>query len=183
MMGKYFDKSIVTELAKSVKTVIQIRNEIFLKYNIDILDNDTISSLQFFDTIKTIDEKYNCNFSRNGEDGKTIIENKEIHVEIKTSKTLKGKTSFAFHAKGLIDHKCYIFNVWEKNTLKPLRCYYVINPSKVNMINKKLLEMSKEWERKPTTKAGYDVIRINEIFLEEMIESKKNINNCEVYIL
>lgn len=188
-MSKYFDKDVLSEIVDSVEKIKEMRNTIFEKHGIDILDNDSISLSTFFGLIKDVDSDYNCNFSRNGEDGYTVINGNKIFVESKSSKVEKSKkgiyrtTSFAFHAKGLINHQAYLFNVWDKNDLKPVRCYYVRNPKNVAKINKRLKQLSEEWSSKPLTKAGYDVIRIEEDMLIKMVDTSSNAKNQKVYLL
>ena len=182
-MAKYLNDSSVLEIINSVEKIIEIRNVIYKNHEIDILETDTISLTKFFGIIRSIDPNYNCNYSRNGEDGKTLFDNKEIKIETKTSKINKGKASFAFHAKGLINHDLYIFNVWHKENLTPLRTYYVRTPTNVKKLNDTLQNLSEEWQRKPATKAGYDVIRIHENLLESMIEKTETVNGCKVHYL
>lgn len=188
--SKYFDPESLTEISNSIEIVKTIRNDMYKKYKVDILDNDSISLASFYTIIKKIDVNYNCNFSRNGEDGHTMINGKIVKIESKCSKVEKkkngfyGKTNFAFHAKGLINHQAYIFNVWSKDELEPLRCYYVKDPKNVAKINDKLQQLSDEWSKKPLTKAGYDVIRIEEDMLIEMIKKSSNsIEKDKVYLL
>jgi hypothetical protein len=182
-MAKYLDSSSMLDLIESVKKIKQIRNEIYNKYEIDIIENDAISLVSFYEIIKNIDPNYICNFSRNGEDGRTILNDKEVHIENKCSKILKGNSSFAFHARGKINHEIYLFNVWNKSTLLPMRCYYVRNPDNVLILNNKLKFLAEKWEKKPVTKNGYDVIRIEESLLKKMIETKLDVFGCEVNYL
>lgn len=182
-MSKYFNEISMSEISQAVENVIDIRNKIYMKYDIDIIENDRISLTKFYGIIKSVDPTYKCNYGRQNEDGKIIIENIETNVESKTTKLLKGKASFAFHAKGLINHDAYLFNVWCKKTLTPLRCYYVKNPKNINVINKELDRLSKEWKKKPSTRAGYDVIRIKEEMLEKLVESSAIVNKCKVFFL
>lgn len=177
------------EIIDAVNNIKKIRNLIFEKYKIDVLDNDSISLASFVNLIKDVDSTYNCNFSRNGEDGRTLIDDRIVNIESKCSKVEKSKnnsykkTSFAFHAKGLIKHEAYLFNVWDKNDLKPVRCYYVRNPKNVEKINKRLKQLSEEWSSKPLTKAGYDVIRIEEDMLIQMTNASSSTKNQKVYLL
>lgn len=188
-MSKYFTKTVLSEIIEATDKIKNIRNGIYLKYGVDILDNDSISLSTFFNIIRQIDPEYNCNFSRNGEDGYTIIDGNQIHIETKSTKVKKNKkgkhttTTFAFHAKGLINHDAYIFNVWDKKTLDPVRCYYVKKKINVEKINSELKKLSEEWEKKPLTKGGYDVIRIDEKMLLNITKEFKQIDNCKVYVL
>ena len=170
--------------------IIEFRNAEMVKSGIDYLDNDNMSLGVFAPIIKKIDPNYEPNFARNGDDGFTIQDDKEIGVESKTSKVKKykrkkgyPKATFAFHAKGLISYDRYAFCTWDKNTLQPLSIYYVKDSKNVTAINDELKILSDEWSRKPTTKAGYDVIRIKEIMLTDMIKTTKDIDGCKVYIL
>ena len=170
--------------------IIDLRNKLMVESGIDALANDTISLGVFASIIKKIDPHYKPNFARNGHDGFTIQDDKEIGVESKTSKVEKykkkkgyPKAKFAFHAKGLISYDRYAFCTWDKNTLQPLSIYYVKDSKNVTAINDELKILSDEWSRKPTTKAGYDVIRIKEIMLTDMIKTTKDIDGCKVYIL
>lgn len=187
--SKYFDAETLNEIVDAVECIKTIRNQIYNKYKIDLLDNDSVSLASFFNLIRDVDHTYNCNFSRNGEDGYTLVDGQTVNVESKCSKVEKSKknsykkTSFAFHAKGLINHKAYLFNVWDKNDLTPVRCYYVKNPKNVAKINKKLKELSDQWSSKPLTKAGYDVIRIEEDMLIEMANFLPETKNDKVHVL
>ena len=174
----------------TITKIIELRNELIAESGIDALDNDTISLGVFASIIKKIDLHYKPNFARNGHDGFTIQDDKEIGVESKTSKVKKykrkkgyPKTSFAFHAQGLISYERYAFCTWDKNTLQPLSIYYVKDSKNVTAINDELKILSDEWSRQPTTEAGYDVIYIKEIMLTDMIKTTKDIDGCKVYIL
>lgn len=187
-MSKYFDSENLNEIIQAVNQVIQIRNDLLLKHGVDILENDTASLSTFVNIIKEIDPNYNCNFSRNGEDAKTMLNGVVTKIENKTTKlqkTKKGykKASFAFHAEGLIEHDAYLFNIWDKYTLKPIKSYYVVDCENVKRINEKLVLLSNEWKNKPKTKAGYDVIYLHEDMLEKMIVSTSVINECKVHVL
>jgi hypothetical protein len=179
--SKYLDSESLDKINNSIEIVKKIRNDIYKNYKIDILDNDSISLASFYNIIKKVDSNYNCNFSRNGEDGHTIIDGVTVKIESKCSKVAKkkngsyGKTNFAFHAKGLIKHQAYIFSVWSKDDLEPLRCYYVKDVKNVAKINERLQKLSDEWSKKPATKAGYDVIRIEEDMLLKMLQTSSNI--------
>ena len=139
--------------------------------------------------IKKIENSYSPNFARNGEDGHIEINDIFEDVELKTSKVKalkKGgysKTSFAFHADGLLYHQKYIFNTWDKNSLLPISVFYITSADSIKIINEELAKLSTAWSIKPKTKGGYDVIRIKEELLLSMIKETKIIDNCKVYIL
>lgn len=188
-MSKYFSQTVLNEIVDAVEKIKSIRNDIYQKYKVDILDNDAVSLSSFVNIVQSIDPNYNCNFSRNGEDGYTLIDNKRVEIESKTTKVVKTrkkdykKTTFAFHANGLIDHQTYLFNLWDKDTLLPVRCYYVKDPINVDKINKLLRNLSENWKKKPPTRGGYDVIHLSEDVLINMIKETHEVNNCKVYSL
>ena len=188
-MTLYLDESNLKTVMEAHEQIRIIRNNTFIKTGVDVLENDTVSLLSFAPYLRKIDPNYNPNFARNGDDGNTIKGNAVKGVESKTTKVnplKKGgysKATFAFHAKGLINHEIYSFNTWDKNTLTPQSLYYAQNPKNVKVINKELENMSEEWSKKPATKAGYDVIRIKEDMLKEMVETTEDINGCKVHTL
>lgn len=187
--SKYLDTTGLNEIMQMSKVVKDIRNEMYKKYKIDLLDNDTISLSTFASIIQKFDQSYNCNFARNGEDGQTMLDNRSVKIETKTvkmkvsKKGKYGKSAFAFHAKGILDNEAYTFNIWDKDTLQPIRCYYVVDAENVKIINRILKKLSEEWHEKPTTKAGYDVIHLKEDVLISLAKSATMIDNCKVYLL
>lgn len=188
-MAIYINESLLFDHINAAEKIIEIRNNIINMCGIDLTENDTLSSLVFSPIIKKIENSYSPNFARNGGDGRIKINDIFEDVELKTSKvkSLKkggySKTSFAFHANGLLYHEKYIFNTWDINTLSPVSVFYITSADSIKIINEELAKLSTAWSLKPKTKGGYDVIRIKEELLLSMIKETKIIDNCKVYIL
>jgi hypothetical protein len=187
-MANYFEKSTLLELDIYRKKIFELREEAYKKFNIDILDNDTLSALSIYEIVKEYDLEYNINFARNGEDGKSgkvLIEQKASRVK-KKKKTVGvyDTASFQFHAMGDIEYNRYIFATRDKETLSLIRLYDISIKDNILKIQQHLLGERKKWEDK-NKQLGYtqkrDVIVLPENLLFDLINVKKQIiNNVEV---
>jgi hypothetical protein len=159
-MANYLDKSALIELDEYRKKIFALREEAYNKFKIDVLDNDTLSALSIYEIVSQYDSNYNINFSRNGEDGKSLIETKtgtpkEILIEQKASRIEKKKRSglypsagFQFHAMGNIEYDRYIFAARDKGTLELIRIYDISVKENTKLVQKHLLGERSKWEDK-----------------------------------
>jgi hypothetical protein len=80
-MAKYLLKHEIQDLIYIRNIIFPEREKAYKKYLIDVLDNDTLSSLQIYEIVSEYDDSYNINFSRNGEDAQS----NGINIEHKCS--------------------------------------------------------------------------------------------------
>jgi len=187
-MSKYLEQSSLLGLDVYRKKIFELREEAYKKYNIDILDNDTLSALSIYEIVNQYDVDYNINFARNGEDGKSgkvLIEQKASRVEKKKKGFgVYATASFQFHAMGDIEYDRYIFVTRDKETLNLIRLYDISIKDNVLKIQQHLLGERKKWEDK-NKQLGYtqkrDVIVLPENIMFDLVNVKKQtINNVEV---
>ena len=88
-MAKYLEPQQVDELNEYRKKIVELRNEAYKKFKIDILDNDTMSALSIYEIVKQYDAEFNINFARNGEDAKSG----DVLIEAKASRLERKKKS------------------------------------------------------------------------------------------
>lgn len=188
-MAKYFQPNELEDMLIEFKEIVKHRINIFQKYGVDLLDNDTGSALMVWELITSYDNGYNINLARNGEDAisnGTIIEQKCSNVK----PTKKGKVSlakFQFHAMGTLEYPRYIFIVRRKDNLNLARIYDIKNIENVNLIQKNLLSQREAWLEKgkkdPVKNMKRDVIYLPEALLTDNIKLTKTvINNCEIFV-
>ena len=187
-MSKYLDKSSLTELNEYRKKIFALREEAYRKFEIDVLDNDTLSALSMHEVIEHYDSDYNINFSRNGEDGKSngvLIEQKATKVKKYKKSGLYKNGAFMFHAQGNIEYDRYIFGTRDEVTLDLIRIYDISDPANVLLVQNHLLAQRAAWEDK-NKKLGYtqkrDAITLPEVLLINNLvnNTQQIINNCEV---
>ena len=187
-MSKYLDKSSLTELNEYRKKIFALREEAYRKFEIDVLDNDTLSALSMHEVIEHYDSDYNINFSRNGEDGKSngvLIEQKATKVKKYKKSGLYKNGAFMFHARGNIEYDRYIFGTRDEVTLDIIRIYDISDPANVLLVQNHLLAQRAAWEAK-NKKLGYtqkrDAITLPEVLLINNLvnNTQQIINNCEV---
>jgi len=188
-MAKYFQPHELQDMLNEFKEIVQHRVQIFQKYGVDLLDNDTGSALMVWELITSYDNGYNINLARNGEDAisnGTIIEQKCSNVK----PTKKGKISsanFQFHAMGTLEYPRYIFIVRRKDSLDLARIYDIKQKANVDLIQHHLLSQRDTWLEKgkenPVKNMKRDVIYLPEKLLNSNIKLTKTvINNCEIFV-
>ena len=187
-MANYLDKSALTELDEYRKKIFALREEAYKKFEIDLLDNDTLSALSMHEIIEQYDPEYNINFARNGEDGKSgevLIEQKASRVEKKKKTGVYPNASFQFHAQGDIEYDRYIFATRDRVTLDIIRIYDISVEENVKLVQEHLLGQRQEWEDRCAKDKKYmkrDVIVLPEdLLIAKLANSTRQvINNCEV---
>jgi hypothetical protein len=183
-MAKYLGTDAIEHLIEVRDRIFKERSDPYLKYTVDVLDNDVLSSLSIYEIVSQYLENYNINFARNGEDamvGEVIIEQKCSNI-----KKPKDKAGFQFHAMGNLEYPRYIFAVRQKENLKILRLYDISTKENVAMVKNHLLEERRLWlerGRLDESKMKRDVILLPEKTLLEnlTIEAQLTINECEVH--
>jgi len=174
-MANYLEATDLVALDEYRRKIFALRAEAYAKFKIDVLDNDTLSALSIYEVVSQYDKNYNINFSRNGEDGKSLVENKvgiptEILIEQKASRIEKKKNGlypyagFQFHAMGNIEYDRYIFATRDKGTLDLVRIYDISSKENTALIQTHLLGEREKWlerGRKDQTKMKHGVIVIH----------------------
>jgi len=187
-MANYLDKSVIAELNEVRKKIFELREEAYKKHKIDVLDNDTLSSLCIHEVVSQYDVDYNINFSRFGEDAKSnevIIEQKCSRIEKKKRSGLYPDAVFQFHAMGNLEYPRYILSARNKADLELIRIYDVSQPDNVKIILEHLLNERNKWlaaGRLDEKKMNRDIISIPEDLLKEKLAITKTevVNGCEV---
>lgn len=182
-MANYLDNATIEALIEIRNKIFELRNAAYTQYEIDVLDNDTLSSLSIWEIVSTYDPDYNVNFSRNGEDALS----NGIKIEQKCSSVKQNKkgefpnAEFQFHALGDIEYPRYILAIRDKSTLELLKIYDIQKNENTKTIINHLLEKREKWVEAGAKK--YDVITQPEkVLLENIKFSEKTIKNCKVYV-
>lgn len=182
-MAKYLDPIDIQDLIETRNKIFEIRNAAYQKHGIDVLDNDTLSSLSIWEIVSNYDPDYNVNFSRNGEDALSNgvkIEQKCSNIKPKKNGKLPN-ADFQFHALGDIEYPRYILAVRDKNTLELIKIYDIQKKENTKAIVEHLLEKRKNWLDAGAKK--YDVITQPEkVLLENITFSEKTVKNCKVFV-
>jgi hypothetical protein len=178
----YLDTDSIKELIAHREKIHDVRKEVYNKFDIDILANDTLSSLSIWEIVRQYDPDYNTNFHRNGEDGKSkgvLIENKCATVTPAVKGTV-GKAGFQFHAQGKLDHDRYIFAVRRKDNLKLARLWDISSAKGVAVVQKCLHAGKQQWIDKGMP--NHDAIVVPEKILFDLQENESEIiDGCMVY--
>lgn len=194
-MANYFKPADLKVMDEVRKKIYILREEVWLKYMIDILDTDALSALTIYQIISQYDSDYNINFARNGEDAKsneTLIECKAARVAgplTKTGKPRKGAGTdafFLFHAMGDIEHSRYIFVARNKDNLEIVRLYDISTKSNCKIVADYLLGEREKWlakSKKDKNQMKRDIISISEKFIVEnlILPTTLTIANCLVH--
>lgn len=165
-MSKYLEKPAIEDLISYREKIFAVHKEVYEEYGIDILANDTLSSLSIWEIVSKYDPDYNTNFHRNGEDGKSgevLIENKCSTVAPSRTKGTVGKAGFQFHAQGHLAHDRYIFAVRRKDNLKLARIWDIGSAGGVAAVQQCLEEGKQKWISKG--KPNHDAIVVPEKLL------------------
>ena len=142
MVGKYLSKTVIQDLVQTRDRIFAEHNVVWQTHQIDILANDTLSSLSIWEIVSQYDPDYNTNFHRNGEDamsGTVAIEQKCATVKPAKKGTV-GKAGFQFHAQGKLQYDRYIFAVRRKDNLKIVRLWDVYSPAGIKLVQTCLLD-------------------------------------------
>ena len=182
-MAKYLDIATIQDLITARNLIFSERNTQYANHNVDVLDNDVLSSLSIWEIVSQYEPDYRVNFSRTGEDAvcnETIIEQKCSLV-----KKPSERPTFKFHAKGTIDYPRYIFAIRHKDNLKMLRIYDISDPVNVQMISDHLHARSRAWierGRLDESKMKNDMILMPEkVLLEKLVNTSMSIvADCQV---
>lgn len=189
-MAKYLEKSALIELDEYRQKIFALRKEAYDKFKIDLLDNDTLSSLSIYGIVSQYDAGYNINFARNGEDALSNgvkIEQKCSRVEKKKRSGVHSDAMFQFHAMGDLEYPRYILVARKKDDLGLLKIYDISEKKNVKMVQDYLLEERRKWLEKgrlDESKMKRDVIGIPEKVLIEKLKVKetRTVNGCQVTI-
>jgi hypothetical protein len=182
-MAKYLDIATIQDLIVARDLIFSERNTQYANHDVDVLDNDVLSSLSIWEIVSQYEPDYSVNFSRTGEDATcngTIIEQKCSLVKKPTE-----KPTFKFHAKGTIDYPRYIFAVRQKDNLKMLRIYDISNAVNVKMVSDYLHTKSQTWTergRLDESKMKNDMILMPEkVLLEKLVKTTMfTVTDCQV---
>jgi hypothetical protein len=187
-MAKYIAKEKINKLKETRDEIFVKRNRVFEEDGIDLLDNDTLSSLSVYEIVSEYDPDFNVNFARNGEDGISndiISEHKCSNIN-PSKKGVIGSAKFQFHAMGKIDYPRYILFVRNKKTLELVRMYDISSADSVKAIVDCLQAQSDVWlaeGKKDHKKMKRDVIYLSEEFIKTLtFKESKVINNCAISI-
>ena len=182
-MSKYLETSAILDLIAQREKIFAVHREVYEKYGIDILANDTLSSLSIWEIVCQYDSQYNTNFHRNGEDGRsgqTLIENKCSTVAPSRTKGTVGKAGFQFHAQGQLAHDRYIFAVRRKDNLKIVRLWDIASPAGLAAVQQCLEQGKQGWIDKG--KPNHDAIVVPEKLLMNLpVVEAQEINGCQVF--
>jgi hypothetical protein len=186
-MARYVNQETLSALIESRNRIFPERNRMMEESGIDILDNDTLSSLSIWEIVNEYDSDFTVNFARNGEDGQSngvITEHKCSSIPPRRDGSVRFG-AFQFHAMGQLEYPRYILAARRKDTLEMQRLYDISNPENVQKIINCLMEQRQEWLRegqKDHAKMKRDVIYLQEQFLQELlIQESTVINGCAVY--
>lgn len=191
----YLDNSNLEKLKKYRDAILEIRNRAYFELKIDLLDTDTLSSLDLHDIISKYDANYNVNLARNGEDAKSgdlRIEQKAAKVKGKYKKNGKPRKNankdavFMFHAMGDIEHSRYIFAARYTDNLSISRIYDISTSENCQKIIDILMEQRRLWKAKvdlDPKRAKHDVIYVKESFILEKLSLpfKSTIKDCNIF--
>lgn len=182
MADKYFSQTTIQDLIQTRDRIFAEYNTVWKNYQIDILANDTLSSLSIWEIVRQYDADYNINFHRNGEDAKS----KDKLIEQKCANVTPGKrggvglAGFTFHAQGKLNYDRYVFAVRRKNNLQLARLWDVSTEDGVKLVQIELDAGKQDWIRRG--KPNHDGIQVKEKNLRTLeICEHLIINGCQVY--
>lgn len=193
---KYFNPSVVSQMAAACQPFLGLRNQIYNNYGVDPLDTDTLSSLEVYKIVSQYDPAYNINFARNGEDAiSNGVEIEQKCTKVQHNLTKKGRprknagtdAGFQFHAMGDLQYPRYILVVRFKHDLSIDRLYDISDKNNVAQVQAHLLALRQAWltaGQANAAKMKRDAIVLQERWLLSnlQIPSKKTVNNCTVFI-
>ena len=190
-MSKYLQPIILDEMNEARKEIFAIREKLYKKYNIDVLDTDALSALSIYEVVSKYDPNYNINFSRNGEDAKSG----DVHIEMKAARinspyTKHGKLRkhagrdavFLFHAMGDIKHLRYLFVARDKDDLSIKRIYDIASVDNCEKVYQHLLKERNLWLERgklDQSKMKHDVIVLPESLLADFFSEDHKVKMIE----
>ena len=184
-MSKYIEADKIRDLIAHRDAIFAEHKTAYEKYGIDILANDTLSSLSIWEIVSEYDNNYNTNFHRNGEDAKSgnvIIEQKCATKEHTKRTGLVGLSGWQFHAQGGLEYPRYIFAVRRKDNLQIVRIWDVQSTQATDTVKQHLLDLKQRWIDRG--KPNHDAIIVPEKLLLDLPQVKNMvINNCTVHII
>lgn len=183
MSSKYLDKTAIQKLIEHRDNIYAEHKTAYDSFEIDILANDTLSSLSIWEIVSQYDADYNINFHRNGEDAVSagiLIEQKCSTVKPSKKKNTVGKAGFQFHAQGKLEYPRYIFAVRRKDNLQLVRLWDVSSDTGVMLVQEVLQAGKQTWVNKG--KPNHDAIVVHEKNLLCLpVNETLHINECEVF--
>lgn len=153
-MAKYFKQHELTEMNEVRKEIFALREKIYKKFKVDVLDTDALSALSIHEIVSQYDPDYNINFARNGEDAISngvLIEQKATRVEGPLTKHGKQRknagtdAAFQFHAMGDLVYPRYIFVARNKDDLSVVRIYDISNSNNCKLVQNHLMNERQAW--------------------------------------
>lgn len=184
MPGKYLTKKDIEDLIKTRDRIFAEHHGVWNTYQIDILSNDTLSSLGIWEIVNQYDPDYNINFHRNGEDAisKGVLIEQKCASPKPNKKGIVGRSGFQFHAQGKLNHPRYIFAVRRKDNLKIVRLWDVTSQAGITLVQQSLEVRKQNWVDRG--KPNHDAILVEEKDLETLpVKEHKIINGCDVFIV
>ena len=182
MAGKYLSTAAIQDLIQTRDRIFAEHHTVWQQHQIDILANDTLSSLSIWEIVSEYDPNYNTNFHRNGEDamsGGIAIEQKCATVKPAKKGTV-GRAGFQFHAQGKLEYERYIFAVRRKDNLKIVRLWDVSSPAGIQLVQTCLQDKKQNWIDRG--KPNHDAILVEEKNLMTLlVQQHHSINDCQVY--
>lgn len=183
-MSIYLDADSINDLMSVRDKIFHEAQQVYAKYGIDVLANDTLSALSIHEIVGVYDPDYNTNFHRNAEDAKSrnvLIENK-CATKQPNKKGLVGKCSWQFHAQGKLESDRYIFAVRQKDTLQIVRLWDISSTGAISAVQACLFAERQKWIDRG--KPNHDAIVVPEKLLMQMpVVKRSRINGCEVIVI
>lgn len=177
----FFDKEQILDLIKYKNIIFNKRNKVYQTYNIDILSNDILSSLDMWEIIFEYDSQYTPNFHRNGPDGKSS----DLLIERKCSKIKPNKkgefglSDWKFHAQEKNKADRYIFGVRRADNLSMVRIYDIQSDAGLKSVHQCLENGRQKWIEKG--RPNWDALVVPEKILIGFVPIEKlNIKNCVI---
>lgn len=193
-MAKYFSSAELSDLDQARKRIFAEREAMYKKYGVDLLDTDSLSSLSIYEVVKQYDKHYEINFSRNGEDARSLdnmgnvvlAENKTAKIDVsltkrgKIRKNVGSNAKFLFHANGDIIHARYVFVARRKDNLDIVRIHDVSSSTGCQAIQTHLAAEQAKWRNKGANQKR-DIIDLPETLLLSLPAIKEmTINGVKV---
>jgi hypothetical protein len=192
---KFLSKEDMLLLIEETEMMYDIRNRIYEKFGIDLLDSgDALSNLAVYNIVSQYDSSFLPNFHRNGVDGVSDngdCELKTTRVDVKLltptgKKSRKNPLNGAWTLHAVSEYaQRYIFVALDKDTRKPVRIYDISEASNVQTVINHLEDQRQKFIIKTKgdpSKLKNDRIGINEKFIVENLTGRIDIviDSCAV---